>query len=156
MNSQGFPCFSGQRNPGLTQQMMKGAHNMGQRPALSPEAPGNTLGKSFIQQGAVTLGTAVPAESRQAPAAPSMCSSDDLSWVLEALCAPQSPVQLPEGGCLLSGLLWTPQPRLSAHTPGRLQRVRACLRDPGLAPDYNVTVCSALHPLLHWLLWQTT
>lgn len=65
MNSQGFPCFSGQRNPGLTQQMMKGAHNMGQRQALSPQAPGNTLGRSSIKQGAVTLGTAVPAESRQ-------------------------------------------------------------------------------------------
>lgn len=65
MNSQGFPCFSGQRNPGLTQQIMREAHTMGQRQALSPDAPGNTLGKSFIKQGTVILGTAVPAESRQ-------------------------------------------------------------------------------------------
>lgn len=43
MNSQGFPCFAGQRNPGLTQQMMKGAHNMGHRQALSPEVPASHL-----------------------------------------------------------------------------------------------------------------
>lgn len=43
MNSQGFPCFPEQRNPGLTQQMMKGSHNTEHRQALLPEVPTSHL-----------------------------------------------------------------------------------------------------------------
>jgi len=50
MNSQGFPCFAGQRNPGLTQRMMKGAHHKGHRQALSPEAAASHLA---VHQGRV-------------------------------------------------------------------------------------------------------
>lgn len=43
MHSQGFPCFAGQRNPGLTQQMMEKAQNSGHRQALSSKVPASHL-----------------------------------------------------------------------------------------------------------------
>lgn len=141
MNSQGFPCFAGQRNPGLTQQIMKGACNLGHRQALSPETPSSHLA---VHKGRVWKSrewsplAQLPLQKVDS----SLCSLTHAEFGLPRLgahgtvAAPAQssgqaakPSQLPRGLCLLIALPWTPWPRLSALTRDSLELVQACLCD---------------------------
>lgn len=141
MNSQGFPCFAGQRNPGLTflQQTMEGTWNRGHLQALPPEIPATTW--QCIREKLYKAGTSHPAaaireESWQQLTQPHPCWLG-ATWAgcyRQRSCG-SSELGLqnlpgPWGSVLANSLPWTPWLRLSAHAWDSWELVRACLRDP--------------------------